>query len=35
VLDAGTPGLHVYTFNKHRPALDLLDRVGLSGRAAA
>lgn len=35
VLDAGAPGLHVYTFNKHRPALDLLDRVGLSGRAAA
>ncbi|MFI9484992.1 methylenetetrahydrofolate reductase [Promicromonospora sp. NPDC052451] len=35
VLDAGAPGLHVYTFNKHRPALDLLDRVGLTGRAAA
>ena len=24
VLDAGAPGLHVYTFNKHRAALDLL-----------
>lgn len=35
VLDAGAPGLHVYTFNKHRPALDLLGRVGLTGRAAA
>nr|WP_242496433.1 methylenetetrahydrofolate reductase [Xylanimonas protaetiae] len=29
VLDAGAPGLHVYTFNKHRPALDLLAGVGL------
>lgn len=35
VLDAGAPGVHVYTFNKHRPALDLLERVGLAGRAAA
>jgi methylenetetrahydrofolate reductase (NADPH) len=35
VLDAGAPGVHVYTFNKHRPALDLLERVGLIGRAAA
>lgn len=35
VLDAGAPGVHVYTFNKHRPALDLLERVGLTGRAAA
>jgi methylenetetrahydrofolate reductase (NADPH) len=35
VLDAGAPGVHVYTFNKHRPALDLLERVGLVGRAAA
>lgn len=30
VLDAGAPGLHVYTFNKHRPALDLLERTGLT-----
>jgi methylenetetrahydrofolate reductase (NADPH) len=40
VLDAGAPGLHVYTFNKHRPALDLLAGVGLvdpalAGRASA
>ncbi|GAB2468321.1 methylenetetrahydrofolate reductase [Xylanimonas ulmi] len=34
VLDAGAPGLHVYTFNKHRPALDLLDGVGLLRREA-
>jgi methylenetetrahydrofolate reductase (NADPH) len=33
VLDAGAPGLHVYTFNKHRPALDLLAGVGLLDRA--
>ncbi|WP_425955500.1 methylenetetrahydrofolate reductase [Xylanimonas sp. McL0601] len=32
VLDAGAPGLHVYTFNKHRPALDLIDGVGLVRR---
>jgi methylenetetrahydrofolate reductase (NADPH) len=31
VLDAGAPGLHVYTFNKHRPALDVLEGVGLAG----
>ncbi|WP_256390408.1 methylenetetrahydrofolate reductase [Cellulosimicrobium protaetiae] len=31
VLDAGTPGLHVYTFNKHRAALDLLEGVHLGG----
>lgn len=30
VLDAGTPGIHVYTFNKHRPALDLLSAAGLT-----
>src|SRR5690606_27862477 len=35
VLDAGAPGLHVYPFNRHRPALDLLARTGLTGRAAA
>ncbi len=29
VMEAGTPGLHVYTFNKWRPALDLLRGVGL------
>jgi methylenetetrahydrofolate reductase (NADPH) len=35
VLDAGAPGLHVYTFNKYRPALDLLEGVHLGGRTAA
>jgi methylenetetrahydrofolate reductase (NADPH) len=29
MLEAGAPGLHVYTFNQHRPALDLLRAVGL------
>lgn len=33
VLDAGAPGLHVYTFNKHRAALDLLEGVNLGGGA--
>ena len=28
-LDAGAPGLHLYTFNEHRAALDLLERVEL------
>ncbi|PJI91007.1 methylenetetrahydrofolate reductase [Luteimicrobium subarcticum] len=32
VLDAGAPGLHVYTFNKHHAALDLLEGVHLGGR---
>lgn len=31
VLDAGAPGLHIYTFNKHEPALDLLEGVHLGG----
>jgi methylenetetrahydrofolate reductase (NADPH) len=31
VLDAGAPGLHVYTFNKHHAALDLLEGVHLGG----
>lgn len=29
VLDAGAPGLHIYTFNQARPALDLLKGIGL------
>jgi methylenetetrahydrofolate reductase (NADPH) len=29
MLAAGAPGLHVYTFNQHRPAIDLLREVGL------
>lgn len=32
LLDAGAPGLHVYTFNRYRPALDLLEAVGLRTR---
>lgn len=32
VLDAGAPGLHLYTFNQHRPALDLLEGAHLDGR---
>ena len=33
VLDAGAPGLHVYTFNNAAPALDLLEGVHLGGGA--
>ncbi len=29
ILDAGAPGLHIYTFNKAEPALDLLHTTGL------
>lgn len=32
VLDAGAPGVHVYTFNQHAPALDLLQGAMLRGR---
>lgn len=28
-LDSGAPGLHLYTFNEHRHALDVLDRLNL------
>ncbi|WP_285724423.1 methylenetetrahydrofolate reductase [Psychromicrobium xiongbiense] len=28
-LDAGAQGLHIYTFNEHRHALDVLDRLSL------
>ncbi|GAA2239264.1 methylenetetrahydrofolate reductase [Rarobacter faecitabidus] len=30
VLDAGAPGLHIYTFNKATPALDVLSGLGLT-----
>ena len=32
VLAAGAPGLHVYTFNQHTPALDLLEGAHLDDR---
>jgi methylenetetrahydrofolate reductase (NADPH) len=35
VLDAGAPGLHLYTFNKHEAALDLLEGVNLDGGASS
>ncbi|MEV7604509.1 methylenetetrahydrofolate reductase [Paenarthrobacter sp. NPDC089322] len=28
-LDAGAPGIHVYTFNEHAHALDVLDKLAL------
>ncbi|NYE94463.1 methylenetetrahydrofolate reductase (NADPH) [Psychromicrobium silvestre] len=28
-LDAGAPGIHLYTFNQHQAALDVLDRLDL------
>ncbi|WP_129337255.1 methylenetetrahydrofolate reductase [Cellulomonas endophytica] len=31
LLDAGAPGLHLYTFNQHRAPLDALARAGLAG----
>ncbi|MBZ2199420.1 methylenetetrahydrofolate reductase [Occultella gossypii] len=34
VLAAGAPGLHLYTFNSSKAALDLLDRAGLTPSVA-
>jgi methylenetetrahydrofolate reductase (NADPH) len=34
VLDGGAPGIHVYTFNQHRAALDLLELTHLRGAPA-
>jgi methylenetetrahydrofolate reductase (NADPH) len=36
VLNAGAPGVHVYTFNRYRAALELVEALGLgpSGRSA-
>ncbi|HEX9226946.1 MAG TPA: 5,10-methylenetetrahydrofolate reductase, partial [Arthrobacter sp.] len=28
-LEAGAPGLHLYTFNEHTAALDVLDKLAL------
>ncbi|WP_178946054.1 5-methyltetrahydropteroyltriglutamate--homocysteine S-methyltransferase [Kocuria sp. TGY1127_2] len=33
-LAAGAPGLHIYTFNEHQAALELVDRLGLRGNTA-
>lgn len=35
VLEAGAPGLHLYTFNQAEPALDLMTSIGLSASVAA
>lgn len=29
VIDAGAPGLHLYTFNRHEAVLDVVDRLGI------
>jgi methylenetetrahydrofolate reductase (NADPH) len=29
-LDAGAPGLHIYTFNEHQSALEVLDKLSLA-----
>lgn len=35
VLDAGAPGVHLYTFNRHAPALEVLAGLRARGQAAA
>lgn len=32
-LDAGAPGIHIYTFNEHQSALELLDKLALPRRS--
>lgn len=34
-LDAGAPGIHLYTFNEHQSALDVLDKLALPRRPRA
>jgi methylenetetrahydrofolate reductase (NADPH) len=29
-LDAGAPGLHLYTFNEHQSAMEVLDKLSLA-----
>ncbi len=29
LLDAGAPGLHIYTFNRHQAAIELVDAIGI------
>lgn len=31
ILDGGAPGVHVYTYNTHEAALDLLEGAHLDG----
>ena len=33
-LDAGAPGLHLYTFNRAEPSLDVLSSLGITGHTA-
>ncbi|MCJ7827299.1 MAG: methylenetetrahydrofolate reductase [Demequinaceae bacterium] len=33
VLDSGAPGIHVYTFNRHKAALELVEALGLGPSA--
>jgi methylenetetrahydrofolate reductase (NADPH) len=34
-LDAGAPGIHIYTFNEHQSALEVLDKLALPRRGRA